>query len=98
METTALRELLEESGIRRDQIKLLPGERLVEMSARGNPATEYLVAVCTCEEKPALVHSDPAKLASVQWFKIPDALVLLRASRQAVLRAAHDRAISFRDI
>lgn len=85
-EQTALRELYEETGLTKDQIKLVENFTLDELSKKGNPCIRYLLAIC--DDTNHKFHFDEKELAEVKWYNIVDALVLLQDKRNIVLEEA----------
>lgn len=85
-EQTALRELQEETGLVKDQIKLFDNITIDELSVKGNPCIRYLLA--TCDDINHKFQFDDKELDEVQWYKIDDAMKLLYDKRIIVLEEA----------
>lgn len=89
MEETALRELQEETGLTKEQIKLVDDITLDELSNKDNPCIRYFLA--TCDNMDHKFQFDEKELSEVDWYKIDDAMKLLRDKRIIVLTQAIDK-------
>lgn len=83
----ALRELREESGLTSCDIRLVSEESIVENSIRGNPATEYFVAVLK-HHSHQFQPEDIDEIKCVKLATIPQAKQLLDDRRQKSLQTA----------
>ena len=88
-EQTALRELQEETGLIKDQIKLVDDYTLDELSKNGNPCIRYLLAIC--DDINHKFKFDEKELSDVKWYKINDAFKLLPDKRINVLEKAVEK-------
>lgn len=83
----ALRELKEESSLIENDIRILSNETIVENSRKGNPATEYFVAVCISDSV-VLCPEDTDEIAVVKWVSISEIDQYLDERRQHSLMLA----------
>lgn len=91
-EQTALRELQEETGLTKNQIKLVDDFTLDELSNKGNPCTRYLLA--TCNDMNHKFQFDEKELTDVKWHKLNDTMKLLPDKRISVLEKAVEKIYS----
>jgi 8-oxo-dGTP pyrophosphatase MutT (NUDIX family) len=62
----AYRELEEETGIHLDNIKIIPGLILSEITPKGNCNIQYFV--CVCSNTFNEFNFDPKEISSVKWY------------------------------
>ena len=91
---TALRETEEETGIKKDELHILPAFRGYE-KFHFYSATEKIydtVILYLAETKQAKVTISPREHSGYAWFLYPDAMKILRryAETRKVLKQAHD--------
>ena len=89
--TTALRELEEETGIRKDMMEDIDASYWIdEMSKKGNPNIRYFIGRLKDEYIEHKFTFDPDELAVVTWYQFDKAFESewLRDSRKTVLKTA----------
>ena len=87
LEVCAYRELKEETNLSKDQIKIVNGRTLYEITDKGNVCVTLYLATCDKLIEPSF--EDPDELGKVKWVKISDAYKLLkRKNRKQILQSA----------
>ena len=87
---TAWRELEEETGLTKDDVKLVDGLVYDEKSSKGFPSVRYFVANLVNETK-ELHFENPNELLSVGWYDVNDILKKdkIKEERKAILMEAY---------
>ncbi len=95
----AFRELVQETGITKDQILIAENVWIDEHKANGNVNIRYLVAKYKTSKSNHKFVFDPEELEEVRWYSLEEAFNVLWKSRTEVLKKAlvvvNDKTVKF---